>query len=403
MMGFGPMINSSRLVLIAKAGRAFADGLVGLVLPTFLLGLDYSPAAIGAFVTVTLLGSAAATLSVGPLSRHFDHKVLLLAACLVMAATGLGLGLASHFWLIMLIGLIGTTNPSGGDVTPFLPLDHAILAEAEDAGHRTHLFALYSTIGAIAGALGAAGASLHATMADYLAISPDLAARMVFGFYSLMGIAVWCLYRMLPKSTAQRGEKIGQLHTSRRKVYLLAGLFSLDSFGGGFLVQTLIVVWLHQQFQLTVQSTGLIFFLTGLLGGASQFGAVWLSRRIGLVNTMVYTHIPAGLCVIAMPFAPNLETALCLLFIRAGLQQMDVPVRSSLVMAMVMPDERAAAASLTSVPRSLASSVAPILAGSLLSASPIAWPFVMGGLIKISYDLGILMLVREPSAASREK
>ena len=398
------MTRTQTIVMIAKAARAFADGIMGVILPLFLIGMNFSPTEIGIFVTLTLLGSAIATLSVGPLSMHISEKALLLIVSALMALTGIGMGLSSAMIPIFLIGLIGTFNPSGGDVTPFLPLDHALLASADRQHDRTKLFANYAVIGAFGSAIGALAASSITDGLSFLEISPDFTARGSFLFYGMVGAVVLALYRQLPESAdTGRTSPVNMGVTSRRQIYLLAVLFSLDSFGGGFLIQTFLVVWLHQTFALSVSATGAIFFATGLLGGASQFAAAWLSRHIGLVNTMVFTHIPAGLCAIALPFSPSLEVALALLFLRASLQQMDVPVRSSLVMSLVRPNERAAAAGITNVPRSLAAAASPALAGWLFTASPFAWPFVIGGLIKIAYDLALLAQVSEPKTISPEK
>jgi predicted MFS family arabinose efflux permease len=362
-----------------------------------LLECGFDAFGIGVFVTITLLGSAIATLCVGTLSRRFGTKGILLAASVLMVATGLGVLAFPSYWPLMVIGLIGTLNPSGGDVTVFLPLDHTLLVAKTEVQRRAHRFAQYSMLGALGGAMGAISLSGFDRIAGITGLHADHAPSAAFMVYAMIGAVVFALYqRYAPGDGPIVSSRMGALGASRRPVYFLAALFSIDSFGGGFLIQSFLVLFLHERFDLSAGAAGGVFFLTGLLGAMSQFVAAWLGARIGLINTMVFTHIPAGLCAMALPFAPNLEMALGILFLRASLQQMDVPVRSALVMAMVTPPERAAAAALTNVPRSLAAAFSPALAGWLFSSGNIVWPFAIGGAIKIAYDLILFAKFTEP-------
>ena len=203
------------------------------------------------------------------------------------------------------------------------------------------------------------------------------------------------MYRGLPKAPSGAAPKAqAPLTRSKERVYTLAALFSLDSFAGGFVVQSLVALWLYERHGLSAATAGTIFFWTGILSAASFLVAVRIANRIGLVNTMVFTHIPANVCLILVPFAPNLAVVLALLMVRALLSQMDVPTRSSYVMAIVLPEERPAAASITSVPRSLASAASPFIAGWMLGVSSFGWPLVAAGAIKIAYDLMLLAMFR---------
>lgn len=257
------------------------------------------------------------------------------------------------------------------------------------------MFARYGLVGALSAACGA----LAAAVPDYLSVAGigQLAAiKAMFVLYALLGLAGSLLYARIPKQPQARIEdrKAGALGPSRHIVYRLAALFALDSFAGGFLVQSLLALWLFERFHLSLAAASLFFFWSGVLSAFSFPVAAWMSRHIGLVNTMVFTHIPSSLCLILAAIAPTLSAALALLLIRAALSQMDVPTRSSYVMAVVTPAERPAAASFTSVPRSLAAAASPAIAGALFAASFQAWPLVICGALKIVYDLLLLVQFR---------
>jgi predicted MFS family arabinose efflux permease len=306
-----------------------------------------------------------------------------------MFATGLGFYAASTFWLLLLIAFVGTINPSSGDVSMFLPLEHARLAGASDAASRTELFARYALIGSLFAALGALASGLPDQLVAMIGVARVDALGAMFVLYGLIGILVWFLYRRLPKTEASSHAKPAPLGPSKAIVIKLAALFSVDSFAGGLVVNSLLALWLFQRFELSLSAAGTFFFCSGLLGAASQLAAPKLARRIGLVNTMVFTHIPASLCLIAAAFAPNLWLALGLLLARALVSSMDVPARSAFVMSVVQPHERAAAASFTAVPRSLASAASPLLAGWLLQSGWAPAPLVACGVLKIAYDLAL--------------
>lgn len=388
-----------RPVLVGRALRAFADGYVAILLPVYLLALGFGTWEVGLIASATLLGSAGATLAVGAWGHHVHHRSLLLGAAALMAATGLAFALGSGFWPLLLIAFVGTLNPSAGDVSVFLPLEHARLAEAAHGEARTSLFARYSLLGALFAALGA----LAAGVPERLVLLADLtrldALRAMFALYGLVGAMVWLLYRRLPEPRAGEGRPPPKpLGPSRRIVFRLAALFSVDSFAGGLVVNSLLALWLFQRFDLSLGATGMFFLWSGLLGAASQLVAPRLARRIGLVNTMVFTHIPASLCLIAAAFAPRMEWALGLLLLRSLMSQMDVPARSAFVMAVVTPGERAAAASFTTVPRSLAAALSPALGGALFATGWLAVPLVSCGVLKIAYDIVLWRAFRQTEA-----
>jgi len=377
----------SRL-LVAKGLRAFGDGYVALLLPAYLLELGFGPLAVGAMATATLLGSGLLTLMVGMYAHRLRQRSVLLAACMLMAATGVGFAYFSGFWPLLLVAFAGTLNPSGGDVSVFLPLEHAALSGLTDDGRRTAVFARYSLVGSLVSALGALAAGVPAWVAGVADMPLIDAIRAMFALYAVLAVLAAVAYRGLPGTSAAGGVRpSAPLTTARKNVYVLAALFSLDAFAGGFVVQSMLALWLYREFSLSLEAAAGLFFWTGLLTALSYLAAVRIAGRFGLINTMVFTHLPSSLCLIAIPFVPALGHVIALLFIRAALSQMDVPTRSSYVMAIVPPPERPAAASVTSVPRSLASSLSPFLAGSLLGASSFGWPLLIAGILKIVYDL----------------
>lgn len=398
-----------RFLIIARALRALGDGYVAVLLPAYLLALGMGTWQVGVLSTATLLGSAFATLAVGAWGHHFHHRHLLLGAALLMTATGLFFAGLDGFWPLLLIAFIGTLNPSSGDVSVFLPLEHARLAEAADGNTRTSLFARYSLTGALFAAFGALAAGVPDWLTS-LGVDHLTALRAMFVLYAGIGGVVWLLYLRLPWFGPQAGllrhrrlpEPPPQarpappvpLGPSRGIVLKLAALFSLDAFAGGLVVNALMSLWLFQRFDVSLTAAGAFFFWAGLLTAASQLAAPWVAKRIGLLNTMVFTHIPSSIFLILAAFAPSLPLALGFLLARALLSQMDVPTRSAFVMAMVTPAERAAAASFTSAPRSLAAALSPSLGGALFAAGWLAAPLVACGVLKIAYDLALLAAFR---------
>lgn len=386
----------ARLLLASRALRACADGFVAILLPAYLLALGLGRWEVGLISSATLLGSALLTLALGAWGHRWPRRRLLVAAALLMSATGLAVAGLSGFWPLLLVAFVGTINPSAGDVSVFLPLEHARLAEAARGEARTALFARYTFAGALLGSVGALAAGLPDIMAAQ-GIDRLAALRAMFAFYGLIGFAVLLLYLRLPEAapSGQAAAPPAPLGPSRAVVVRLAALFAVDAFAGGLLVNTLLALWLFERFGLSLAAAGAFFFWAGLLTAASQLAAPWVARRIGLLNTMVFTHIPANLALLLAAFAPNLEAALALLLLRSLLSQMDVPTRAAFVMAVVTPAERAAAASFTAVPRSLAAAAGPTLGGLLFAGGWLAAPLVACGALKIAYDLAIWRAFRK--------
>src|SRR5437870_5625229 len=382
-------VSASALpVLAARALRALVDGYMAVLLPAYLLEIGQGTVQVGVTATATMLGSALTTLAVGAWGHRFHSRRLLQGAALLMAATGAGFSGLASFWPLMAVAFVGTLNPSSGDVSVFLPLEHARLATAAGGHERTALFARYSVLGALCAALGALAAAVPQWLVGHIGVSRVGALRAMFLLYGGVGLLIWWLYRRpLADTAAAAAHTYAPLGPSRRVVVRLAALFSVDAFAGGLIVNALLVLWLLQRFGLSLAQTGAFFFWAGLLSAASQLAAPHVARRIGLLNTMVFTHIPANICLVLAALAPDLLWALALLLLRSALSQMDVPTRTAYVMAVVTPPARPAAARFTAVPRSLAAALSPTLSGALFAAGWISLPLIACGVLKTAYDL----------------
>ncbi|MFL6790489.1 MAG: MFS transporter [Bradyrhizobium sp.] len=381
------------LLYVARGLRGFGDGFAIIILPAYMTALGYDAVAVGVVATASLLGTAFLTLIVGWIAPRHDLRALLIFGAGLMVATGIAFPNVEHFLLIALVAFIGTVNPSGGDLGVLVPLEHAVLARTATDITRTQAFARYSLTGALCTAAG----SLAASLPDLLVSkgSTELGAfRLMFYAYAALGILSAALYRRVPHARGEERAPHAPLGPSRGTVYKLAALFSIDAFAGGFVAQSLLVLWLFQRFDLSLSAAGLFFFWSSTLSAFSYPVAAWIARRIGLVNTMVFTHIPSSVFLILAAFSPNLYLALALLLLRSALSQMDVPTRTSYVMAVVTPAERPAAASVTAVPRSLASAISPAISGALLMTAFSGLPLVVCGTLKIAYDLALLFSFR---------
>jgi MFS family permease len=378
----------------ARALRGFGDGFAIIVLPVYLTAIGFSSQQIGIVASASLLGTAALTLIVGFVAPRFELRKLFLAGAGLIVVTGLVFPVAETITPILLVAFVGSINPSSGDLGMLVPLEHALLTKETADRERTRAFARYSLIGSLTAAAGSLAAALPEIFVSHG--WPKLASiRLMFYGYAALGLLAALLYRRLPRDHAHAASvPNAALGQSRNFVYKLAALFSLDAFAGGFVVQSLLALWLFQRFDLSLEAASVYFFCSSLLGAMSFPVAAWLASRIGLVNTMVFTHIPSSICLIAAAFSTSLPVVLSLLLVRSALSQMDVPTRSSYVMAVVTPAERTAAASVTAVPRSLASSISPAMAGFMLAGAFSGLPLVVCGCLKIAYDLTLLGLFR---------
>lgn len=382
-------------LIVARALRGFADGMVSVVLPVYLALLGFNAFEIGLIATSTLAGSSLLTYAVGHAMRGFAGRSLLMAGAFLMAISGLSFIAVDGFWPLMIVAFAGTLSPLAGDASIFLPVEQTILAHNTAMRDRTAVFARYSFFGGVLAALGALAAALPDVLVHHTGWTPATALSVPFVLYALIGLAMMAIYASLPAISAHAPLASQRpLTTSRKVVLTLTGLFCVDAFAGGLVVQSLLALWLFQRFGLDLATAATIFFLMGNVTALSMLLAPKLVRHLGLVRVMAFTGGAANLILLVLPFVPNLVAAVTLLLIRACVTQLDVPTRSALIVSVVTPEERAAAAALTSIPRSLAAAAGPMITGALLSSSAFGWPLLAAASLKLLYNLLLFVKFR---------
>ena len=392
------MTRDGWLLFFTRFMRLFAYGSLSVVLVFYLIALGLSESQTGLLLTLTLAGDVVVSLYLTTRADRIGRRRMLIVGAILMAAAGLAFACTKNLLLLIIAGTIGVISPSGNEVGPFLSIDQAALSHVVSQRSRTEVFAWYALTGSVATAMGAlfGGTVTHALQRSTL--TPVGTYRVVVVLYAVLGVMLaYAFTRLSPAaevSLPQEGSALpGTIGSffgighSHRVVMKLSSLFALDSFAGGFVVQSFAAYWFYLRFGVNPGTLGVIFFWANIFAGISALLASRLASRLGLVNTMVFTHLPSSLCLVVIPFVPDVRIVLALLLFRAALSQMDVPTRSAYVMAVVTPPERPAAASFTAVPRSLASAVSPALAGALFAGGWIAAPLVACGLLKITYDL----------------
>jgi len=387
-----------RLLFATRFVRLFAYGALSVVLVLYLVGLGLSEADTGVLLTATLLGDTLVSLYLTTQADRIGRRRMLIAGTALMVAAGLAFAFTREMWLLVVAGTIGVISPSGQEVGPFLPLEQAALSQVVPDHARTDVFAWYTLAGALATALGALAAGFLTSSLQRSWTPVDSYRAVVVG-YALLGAVLLVMFRSTsvaieaPKS-ARSSEprsalaRLSGLHRSHRVVLRLSALFSLDSFGGGFVVQSFAAYWFYLRFGVDPKTLGTLFFAANVFAGLSALVASRLANRIGLVNTMVVTHLPSNVLLMLIPMMPTLPLASLVLLLRFSISQMDVPTRQSYTMAVVAPDERAAASGITGVARTTGAAISPLFAGLLFShPSLINLPFYIAGVLKITYDL----------------
>ena len=375
----------------------FAYGILGVMLVLYLAATGLGEARIGLVLTLTFLGDAALSLWLSTHADRWGRRRVLVAGAALMALGGAVMAATGDFTLLILAATIGVISPTGGEVGPFLAVEQACLAQLIDDRERTKYFAWYNVAGYGATAVGALAGGFLAENLQHAGWTALASYRALLGGYGVLGLVIGVLSWWLDgdveakvtKATAPEKKFLG-LDESRATVFKLSALFSLDSFAGGFIVQSFLAYWFYQRFGLAEAALGRIFFGANILSGLSALAAVPLARRIGLVNTMVWTHLPSNVLLMGVPLMPSVGWAVGLLLLRHTISQMDVPTRQSYVNAVVPADERAAANGVTGTARQLGTALAPLLAGPLLGTAALAGvPFFVAGGLKIIYDLAL--------------
>ena len=387
-----------RRILAARAVRNFAYGFLSVLLGIYLEALGYTAVHVGVVLMATLLGSALLSLLFAAVADRWGRRRLLAGSAGLMAVAGTIYALGAPYPVLILGALTGTLGTTSGEVGPFLSLEQAILPETCPDTRRTQLFSLYNLQGSVAASLGALCAGLPALLQGWFGIERLVALKLMLVLYALLAIATLRLFLRLSPGVEvghhSAGPRRAPLHRSRRIVLGLSALFGLDSLAGGFVVQSLIAFWFFRRWGAGPEILGPLFLAAGLLQAASYLVAAKVAGRIGLLNTMVFTHLPSNVLLMLIPAMPSLEFAAACLLLRMSLSQMDVPTRQSYIVAVVDPEERTAAASLTNVARNVAQATTPALAGYAMEVLSLGLPFLLGGGLKIVYDLLLLAAFR---------
>lgn len=387
-----PSKRDVTLLFATRITRLFAYGFLSVVLALYLAQAGLDEGQIGMLFTLTLIGDAALSLWMTTSADRLGRQRMLLLGAGLMVAAGAVFALTGNFVVLLVVAIIGVISPSGGEIGPFLSIEQAALSQLLPQERRTHMFAWYNLAGSCATALGAlAGGFLAQTLQD-LGLSPLAAYRDVLLGYAAAGVLLILLFLKLTPAIetnqASREPQVFGLHRSRPIVMKLSALFALDAFAGGFVIQSMLAYWFYVKFGVNESMLGSIFFGANILAGVSALLAARLAARFGLINTMVFTHIPSNVLLCLVPLMPSLPWAIGVLLVRFSISQMDVPTRQSYTMAVVAPDERSAAAGVTAIARSIGASLSPALAGLLLAnTSFISMPFLLAGGLKIVYDL----------------
>ena len=384
-----------RLILAARGIRTFAYGFQSVLLGVYLSQVGFAPWQVGAVLTATLLGSAILTALFAATADRYGRRRMVRLSALFMAGSGVAFALSTWYPLLILASLTGTVGATSGEVGPFLTLEQAMLPQTTAPERRTRAFSLYNMIGALAGSVGALAAGAPAILQRAAGVDELTAFQAMFLAYAACALAaLWAFARLSDHVEAAPAAPRGGLQRSRPMVYRLSALFALDSLAGGLVVQSLIAFYLHLRWGAGPEVLGLVFLWVGLLQAASYWAAGRLAERVGLINTMVFTHLPSNVLLAAIPLAPSLAWAIALLLTRHALSQMDVPARQSYIVAVVDPDERVAAAGVTNIARNLAQAATPVLAGAAMQTVGRGVPFVLGGGLKIVYDLLLFAMFR---------
>jgi MFS family permease len=386
------LARDGRLLFATRALRMFAYGFLSVVLVLHLAELGFSEGRIGLLLTLTLVGDTVLSLWITTNADRIGRRRMLMAGALLMLVAGIPFALSGDFVVLLIAATLGVISPSGNEVGPFLAIEQASLSQILPDDRRTGVFAWYNLAGSMATALGALTGGWTAQVLQTRGMPPLASYRVLLLAYAAFGVLLLggfgTLSREVEAPSISRARGVLGLHKSRKTVLKLSALFSLDAFAGGFVIQSVVAYWFHVRFGVAPGVLGSVFFAANILAGLSALYAVKLAKRIGLINTMVFTHIPSNVLLILVPLMPTLPLAIAMLLLRFSISQMDVPTRQSYTMAVVDPDERSAAAGVTGIARTTGASLSPALAGQLLAVPALAGlPFILSGGLKIVYDL----------------
>ncbi|MGB5197677.1 MAG: MFS transporter [Candidatus Deferrimicrobium sp.] len=383
------------ILFSARIIRLFCYGFLSVILALYFARIGLTEQQIGLLFTLTLAGDAGISLWLTTSADRFGRRRTLIAGALLMAGAGVIFIVTRNVLLLLAAAIVGVISPSGNEIGPFLSVEQAALTQLLPNEKRTQAFAWYNLVGSFATAIGALSGGWLAQVLQSRGMSSLDAYRSVLMGYAMGGLLLVILFLMLSRdvetaaaSQADPARRVLGLHRSRNVVVRLSALFALDAFAGGLIVQAMIAYWFHIKFGIDAGIIGSIFFGANILAGISALLAVRLATRIGLINTMVFTHVPSNVLLILVPLMPTLPLAITVLLLRFGISQMDVPTRQSYTMAVVSPDERSAASGVTSIARSVGAAISPTLTGYLFAVPALlSAPFYLAGGLKIVYDV----------------
>ncbi len=387
------------LLFVTRFARLFAYGSLSVILFFYLIGVGLTEAQAGFVLTLTLTGDIIVSLYLTTRADRIGRRRMLIIGSILMAAAGLAFALTSNLFFLVIAGTIGVISPSGNEVGPFLSIEQAALSHIVPATARTAVFAWYTLAGSLATALGALFGGGLTQALQHTTLTHVESYRAVVFLYAGLGVALAFLFPLLSKSVEVNPVSNGTVGSSsvahlfgiarsRNVVLKLSGLFALDSFAGGFVVQSFAAYWFYLRFGVQPAALGAIFFWANVFAGISALFASRLASRIGLIRTMVVTHLPSNILLILVPLMPNLWSAVLVLLLRFSISQMDVPARQSYTMAVVPPEERSAAGGFTGVARTTGAAISPLFVGFMFARAPwINVPFFLAGALKILYDL----------------
>jgi MFS family permease len=393
------LTQDGNFLFITRIARMFGYGFLSVVLVLYLEKVGLKQVQIGLLLTLTLIGDTIISLWITTNADRIGRRRMLILGAILMVFAGILFAMTRNFVFLLIAATIGVLSPSGYEVGPFLSIEQAALSQIVSDQRRTHIFAWYNLVGSFATALGALGGGALAQTLQDSGVTPLGSYRMIVIGYAIIGFILGVLFtRLSPAVEIQAGSDSSRstsafktrfgLHRSRGVVLKLSALFSIDAFAGGFVLQSILAYWFHVRFNVQPAILGSIFFGANILAGLSALNAAWVASKIGLIRTMVFTHIPSNILLILVPLMPNLPLAIAVLLLRFSISQMDVPTRQSYTMAVVTPDERSAAAGITGIARTTGASLSPVVTGPLLAnAALMNLPFFLSGGLKIIYDL----------------
>jgi MFS family permease len=393
------LTTDGRLLFATRIARLFAYGFLSVVLVLYLAQVGLNEMQIGLLLTLTLIGDTILSLWITTNADRMGRQRMLILGAVLMILAGVIFAFTRSFVILLITATLGVISPSGYEVGPFLAIEQSALSQIVPNEQRTKIFAWYNLVGSFATALGSVSAGTLAQALQGSGMTPLGSYRMVVIGYAAMGLMIGLLFTRVSSAVEVSQVLDGSdshftfksflgLHRSRVIIFKLSALFSMDAFAGGFVLQSILAYWFYVRFNVQPAMLGSIFFGANILAGVSALTATWVASKIGLIRTMVFTHIPSNILLILVPLMPNLPLAITVLLLRFSISQMDVPTRQSYTMAVVAPDERSAAAGITGIARTTGASLSPVFTGPMLANTAlISMPFFLSGGIKIVYDL----------------